>query len=361
MEKLHVRGRMLPSGEQRDLWVVGGRITFEEQRGARTLRAEGWLTPGLADAHAHLAMASPAEGSPARERVRASARAHLDAGVLLVREPGSLDHASVGLGPHEGLPRVVTAGRFLAPPGGYIPGLAREVDPEHLPAAVREEARASGAWVKLIGDFISDAGRIEPNWEPDALRGAARAAHEAGARITVHATHPVAIAAAIEAGFDAVEHATGLRAEHIAGMRERGMALVPTLTIGDLILPFFERSLDARGVAEVRAWLAAHPGNVAAAAKAGVPVLAGTDAGMVPHGQVGHEVGLLRKAGLPAEHALGAASWDARRYLGFPGLDEGAPADIAVFEDDPRTPHGLGKPALVVLDGEVVGKRPVAR
>ena len=57
----------------------------------------------------------------------ARAAAHLDVGVLLVREPGGPDHSSTGIGPAQGLPRVQTAGRFLAPPDMYFPGLAREV------------------------------------------------------------------------------------------------------------------------------------------------------------------------------------------------------------------------------------------
>src|SRR5206468_816341 len=143
------------------------------------------------DAHAHLAINSPARRGPMRERIRASARAHLDAGVLLIREPGSPDRSSAELEVSEGLPRVVTAGRFLAPPNGYIPGLAREVPPGELPAAAAEEGRASGAWAKVVGDFIGPTGRIAPNWDGDTLRKAADAVHAVGARIAIHATHPV--------------------------------------------------------------------------------------------------------------------------------------------------------------------------
>jgi hypothetical protein len=65
--------------------------------------------------------------------------------VLAVREPGSPDYLSTGLGPAQRLPRVVTAGRFLAPPGKYFPGLAREVDDEWLPDAAEAELRAAEA------------------------------------------------------------------------------------------------------------------------------------------------------------------------------------------------------------------------
>ena len=47
-------------------------------------------------------------------------------GRLAIREPGSPDDASMLLAGEAGWPRVVTAGRFLAPPGGYFPGLARD-------------------------------------------------------------------------------------------------------------------------------------------------------------------------------------------------------------------------------------------
>src|SRR6478752_6094459 len=47
------RGPVLPDGEARDLYVVGGRITYEPQAGADTV-AEGWIVPGLVDAHCHL-------------------------------------------------------------------------------------------------------------------------------------------------------------------------------------------------------------------------------------------------------------------------------------------------------------------
>jgi len=63
-----------------------------------------------------------------------------------------------------------------------------------------------------------------------------------------------------------------------------------------------------------------HPGLVRAAYEAGVTVLAGTD---LPPGHLSEEVRWLAEAGLPAEVALSAASWNARRFLGLPSIDEG--------------------------------------
>ncbi len=47
------------------------------------------------------------------------------------------------------------------------------------------------------------------------------------------------------------------------------------------------------------------------------------------------EVERLISAGLPRAAAVGAASWTARAWLGLPGLTDGAPADLVVFDEDP--------------------------
>ena len=52
---LRFSGPVLPDGEVRDLYVVDGRVTYEHQPGADTA-AEGWIVPGLVDAHNHLGL-----------------------------------------------------------------------------------------------------------------------------------------------------------------------------------------------------------------------------------------------------------------------------------------------------------------
>ena len=354
---LHLHGVLLPEGIQRDLFVVRGRFTFWAPDEVSTILDGGYLIPGLVDAHAHLALASPAPpDAPPSVRVRASARAQLDAGVLAIREPGGPDGASAELGPHEGLPRVQTAGRWLAPPGAYFPGMAREVADEGLPDAAEEEARASGAWAKVIGDWVGDDGRMRTTYRATTLAEAARCVHALGARIAVHATTPEAIEAAIEAGLDSVEHGQGLQDDHIAALVARGIAFVPTLTI----LPALPALVDGLGLTPGarQAMLSAierHPEMARRAAEAGALVLAGTDAGLGPHGMIRDEIARLVAAGVPQDTAIGAASWVARRYLGLPGIEEGAPADLVAYPDDPRAdPEVLARPSLRILDGRLL-------
>jgi imidazolonepropionase-like amidohydrolase len=355
-----LRGTILPEDRKSDIFVVNGQITFQPVDDAKTVLHDGYILPGLVDMHAHLALASPAPpGAPPGEQVRASARAQLDTGVLVVREPGSPNRLSIGIGPHEGLPRVYTAGRLLAPPGRYFPGLARWITEAELPDAAEEEARASGAWAKVIGDWPGSDGRMRPNYAPQALAEAARRVHACGARIAIHATSEAAIEAAVEADFDSIEHGLGLRDDHIAEMARRGIAFVPTLTI----LPMLPEVVAGWGLSppETRAMLAAigrHADVARRAAESGVLVLAGTDAGMGPHGMIGEEMRCLREAGLSPEAALAAGSWSARRFLGLPGIEEGAPADLVAYSEDPReNPRSLPKPLLCILEGRPIPAR----
>ena len=355
MPALHAHGHVLPGGDVRDVFIVDGRFTFAPQSDARTLIKDAYLIPGLVDAHAHLGLSSPApQSATPRGKSEASARAHLRAGVLVVREPGGPDRSSTGIGPGQGLPRVQTAGHFLAPFGGYFPGLPREIRMEDLPTAAVEEARASGAWAKAIGDFPNDDGELVPNFSRNVLADAVRAVHDIGARFAIHVVGVAAIETAIDAGVDTIEHGNAMTGEHIREMKRRGITWTPTLDIIPLIPDAFAGLIDERGMAQLERSLVDQPSRVRDAHAAGVRILAGTDAGMGPHGMVREEMRLLLEAGLPADAVLAAGSWDARRFLGFPGIEEGAPADLVAFSDDPRDPAVLARPALVVLDGRDV-------
>jgi imidazolonepropionase-like amidohydrolase len=237
------------------------------------------------------------------------------------------------------------AGRFLAPTGRYFPGLAREVEEATLPDEALVELRTSGTWVKVIGDFFSAEG-FSANWKPETLVETARRTHDAGGRIAIHAVLPDVIEAAIEANFDSIEHGTVMTSDHIAAMKQRNIAYVPTMIIADGVR---QAVRSVPGAASVLEGLDRQGERVAECVDAGVTVLAGTDAGMGPHGAIRDEIAALLKAGVPRPVALGAASWTARSFLGYPLIEEGAPADLIAFRDDPR--ESLGKPDLVFLNG----------
>lgn len=145
--------------------------------------------------------------------------------------------------------------------------------------------------------------------------------------------------------------------EVAAAMAERGIALVPTMIATrmwpDMLKGNFGSPSDEieRAAKETER----HPEKVRAAWEAGVTLLAGTDAGLVSHGLVRDEIRAFVEAGISPEDALAAGSWKARSYLGFPGIEDGAPADLVAFKRNPmEDPAVLEEPALIILSGAVV-------
>jgi imidazolonepropionase-like amidohydrolase len=282
--------------------------------------------------------------------VLSQARVQVEGGVLLVREPGAVSHVTATL-EGEGLPRIVTAGRWLAGRGRYIPGWAREVDDDELAEAAVEELRAGGGgWAKVVGDWRFED-RFQPSFRAETLADAVGRVHVAGGRVAIHAIQRETVEMAVAAGCDSIEHGTFASADSIAAIAGAGTALTPTM--GAVLSP---QAVGASEVARSRA-AGMHDtlrSTVRAAWEAGVTLMAGTDVA-IPNGEVRREIELLASAGLPAEAALAAGSWAARAFLGFPGIEEGAPADLVAYLRDPREDlSALDAVVAIVLDGRLV-------
>ena len=353
---MHLRGVVLPAGEPGELWVADGVICAEPVPGAATVCDGGYILPGLVDAHCHVGIG--AEGPASLAEAAAQASTDRDAGTLLIRDRGSpIDTRP--LQDRDDLPRIIRAGRHLARPKRYIPGIGLEVDePGLLPQAVRQQAAAGDGWVKLIGDWIDrSSGDLAPLWPDDVLAEAISVAHDAGARVTAHVFGADALPGLIAAGIDCIEHGTGLSADTIAEMAARGTALVPTLINIETFPAIADRAAKyPRYAAHMRALHARVRDTIGAAIEARIPVYAGSDAGGgIRHGRLVDEIAALRTAGLTGAQALAAASWAARDWLGVPGLVPGAPADLLVTRADPRLdPDALRHPVLLLLRGRAV-------
>ena len=132
------------------------------------------------------------------------------------------------------MPRVLSAGRFLATPGDYIAGIAREVTDDEAPDAAEEELAAGTGWVKVIGDSMGAAPRLTRTFATETLHELAARVHGLGGRIAIHCMDADVIDDAIEAGFDSLEHGTSLRLGPGAGCRRNvGSAWVPTRSIDE--------------------------------------------------------------------------------------------------------------------------------
>ena len=353
---MHLRGVVLPGGQEQDVWISDGRLSFSPVQDAPTLVTEGFLVPGLVDAHCHPGIG--VSGPATVDEAITQALVDRDAGTLLIRDCGQPIDARP-LQAREDLPRIIRAGRHLALPKRYVPGLGLELDsPEDLPAAVAEQAADGDGWVKLVGDWIDrGVGDLAPLWPDDVLAEAVKVAHEAGARVTAHVFGEDALPGLIGAGIDCLEHGTGLSPDLLADMARRGTALVPTLINIENFPGIAEKAGKyPRYAAHMRALHAGVGDVIAEALSAGVPVYAGSDAGgMVAHGRLVDEVEALWRAGMSRTEALAAASWAAREWLGHDSLADGAPADVLVYDRDPREDLAvLRHPKHIVLRGKLI-------
>ena len=349
-----VTGRDAVTGEPVDYWLSDGVVVDSPVRDAVELT--GWVLPGFVDAHCHIGYST--EGAVTLAQAEEQARVNLAAGVLLIRDCGSpIDTRP--LVDRDDLPVLIRAGRHIARPRRYIRELGVEVEPERLVDEVRVQLALGGGWIKLVGDWIDRGiGDLAPLWPDAVLAEAVAVAHAGGARVTAHVFGEDALPGLLAAGVDCLEHGTGLTGATVEAMVAGGVHLVPTL-INIANFPEFAAAAGRypRYAAHMRDLYARHRDTFTAAAEAGVPLHAGTDAGgNVAHGLVVDEIVALAGLGLPAAEAIRAASHSAREFLGVPGPVPGAAADLLVFSEDPRVDLSeLRRPTAILRAGRLRG------
>lgn len=353
--RLHLSGVLLPDGDSTELWVVDGLIRTEPVADAVTICRNGWILPGLVDAHCHIGLGPT--GAVPDAVAETQALTDRNAGTLLVRDAGSpID--THWMDDRADLPRIIRAGRHIAVTKRYLRGYANEIDPSELIDEVARQALRGDGWVKLVGDWIDrDLGDLAPLWPVEIAQAAIAKAHELGAKVTAHCFGEESVQQLVAAGIDGIEHGTGADAATIELMAANQVALVPTMVNLENFTAFADAGQEKfpRYAAHMRDLHARRFQTLGAAVEAGVPVYAGTDAGgSIDHGLIGAEAALLARLG-GNDFALGAASWRAREWLGAPALTDGGWADLVVFDADPRRDIAVvADPKLVILRGRVV-------
>lgn len=345
---MRVRGVVLPEREERSFWIDGDVLRTEPIAHAETVVDGGWLVPGLVDVHTHPGT-EQRDGSFDDEVLRKHLLDHRDAGVLLVRTPGTAKRMPKWVDTDAELPRVTSAGRWLATPGRFFPGYGQDVSEDDVVQAAVEEATASSGWCKVIGDWQY----TDPALPLPILRSVVEAVHAVGGKVAVHCQTAEGSRNAVLAGADSLEHGMHLDPSLVDAMAAQGTAYVPTLSVlGASAGRMRAMEPNDRRAWYLTGWDAMLP-TVRAAYEAGVTVLAGTDS--FPCGTVSSEVEWLIRSGMSPQDALGGASWTARSWLGLPGLVDGAPADLVAYDADPTVdPSVLKRPSRIILRGRVV-------
>src|SRR3954471_331732 len=292
------------------------------------------LLPGLMDMEVNLLLGGPNHESPLNPvqddpglrtlRAVANARRTLRSGFTTVRNLGLfiqtngllLDVAlmkAIDFGWIDG-PRVVPAGHAICPTGGHLdPTMFQALAPHIMPLTV-EEGIANGVseirravryqikyGAKVIkvcasGGVMSHTGPAgAQEYSDEELRAIADEAHRAGLKVAAHAHGDDGIRAAIEAGFDCIEHGSLATEETLQLMVERGTFLVATTYLADgMDVSHADPELQAK-VAEVFPRARA---TITKAIELGGRIACGTDAPAIPHGRNAKELIALVDRGM---------------------------------------------------------------
>ncbi|MCP9951098.1 amidohydrolase family protein [Actinomadura madurae] len=133
---------------------------------------------------------------------------------------------------------------------------------------------------------------------------------------------------------------------------ERGAFLVPTLSA--VFQPLDPATTTPWRYQKKLRWNAIAKENIARAIERKVPIAAGTDAGITPHGENPFELWCLVELGMAPMDAVRAATAAAARLLGVDDrlgvLRPGHLADVVLCADDPlRDIRALGDPSRITL------------
>jgi imidazolonepropionase-like amidohydrolase len=317
--------------------VIEGGFVGRDSAGARVVDAGGTtLLPGLIDAHVHLL-----NEEHLQQLAAFGVTTSLDMGAW---PPSMVD----SLRNRTGMADIRSAGIPATVAGSahsHLPGYPAEelVDGPAGAARFVTDRIAEGAdYIKLIADI--------PGPDQETLDALVATSQERGKRTVAHAVSMAALDMALRAGVDMVTHVPldrRLTESTAARLLAQKCVSIPTLT---MMKGIADRSAAAaasqpKGVAAGPNYEAAR-GSVAELHRAGVPILAGTDANAGPgipfsprHGESLHEeLELLIEAGLSTVEALRAATVLPAQYFGLHDrgvIEPGRRADLVLIDGDP--------------------------
>lgn len=352
--------------------AVGPRA--EAPQGVETIDTGGkTLMPGMMNSHAHLSWDGIHELSQQSMFDTPEIRAYkaagnmlksLRAGITLVRDLGVHDanlfaKQAVAQGIFPG-PRLLVSGAGIIQTGGHTYWVCREASgADEMRRAVREQVRGGADLIKIM------ACHDTLEFTDDELHAVIDEAHRNRLPITAHATYNDCIKRVAEFGVDCIEHGGSMSDETIQVLLDRKLPIVTTFSA--LVIQANDEVARAFGIPD---WKIAERkravvdktrfDGLVRAAKAGVPIVFGTDAGSpaVEHDRIVPELQFMVEIGVCPDNldALRAITARAAVLNGFGEtlgtLEAGKQGDMIVVDGKPdQDLTALDRVEMTFIDG----------
>lgn len=354
---------------------------------ANTIVLEGsTLMPGMIEGHSHLLLHPYNEEnwnnqvlkeSLAERVLRAGehAKATLAAGFTTVRDLGSegADYADVGIKTaiEKGIiagPRMIVAGRAIVASGSYgpkgfaphvdVPLGAEEADGVDLIRVVRTQIGHGADVVKVYADYRwGPNGEAMPTFTEDELKLIVETAKSSGRDVVAHASTAEGMRRATLAGVQTIEHGDGGTRAVFDLMKQKGVALCPTLAAGDAIMQYrgWKKGQDADPPRIVQ-----KKASFKMALDAGVTICAGGDSGVFTHGDNARELEMMVEYGmLPLEVLRSVTSVNAQVFNlddQFGSIKAGMVADLVAVKGNPGANISNLRKIELVMKGGIILK-----
>jgi imidazolonepropionase-like amidohydrolase len=374
-------------------WVVlvknnkidqAGAMNFKLPAGSQVIELKGCtLLPGLIEGHSHLFLHPYNETSwddqvlkesRAERTARAinHARATLMAGFTTVRDLGTegamYDDVGLKTAIEKGVvpgPRMIVSTRAIVVKGTYGPkspspdvvlpqGAAEVSNIDELENEVRTQISKGADFIKMYADYRwGKNGEAMPTFTTEEIAAAVAIAKSGGRDVVVHATTTEGMMRAINAGVKTIEHGDNGTEEVFKLMKEKGIALCPTLAAGDAILQYrgWKKGIDPEPQS-----ITNKKKSFQLALQSGVIICMGGDVGVFTHGENAREMEMMVEYGMRPIDVLRSATSVNAKVFGYGtrigSIEPGLFADIIAVDGDPSVDiKNIRKIKLVMKNG----------
>lgn len=355
--------------------LVNGYVDFVPENKSKITLIDlknSFVMPGLIDMHVHLGLNGPdwtktknKEASAAYRVFKAQVNATktLQAGYTTVRNPGGYGWAVFALrkaienGVVSG-PRIFLSGHTISVGGGNESGTCS--GPESCRKAVRKQIDMGADFIKVYatcsGSQPCGHGDATPVFLEDELKSVIATAKSRQLKVAAHGHAVAGINQALSLGVDSIEHGTFSDEKSIALFKKTGAFLVPTIAVQDNVIRDSKKATDPKMLHVMHNAIESHPISVRNAYKAGVKIAAGSDAGVIKHGDNANELlWYVEKVGMTTQDALITTTINAAELLGMENeLGKISPqmfADIVAFSGSPLEDINQVKNVVFVMKG----------